>query len=139
MKRKSGEAIMTESNGFEQPHDLDETVRDIQRLAAERRPESTRLHERLPPSAKPFDQAAHDLMIKGVDQVATDWCSELERVRDNSKRVEQLVLERAAKVKADITALYLLGSAALGEAKRGDDVNVRLVSELDKLAEEYAP
>ena len=49
------------------------------------------------------------------------------------------MLERAAKVKADITALYLLGSAALAEAKRGDDVNVRLVSELDKLAEEYAP
>ena len=131
---------MTDINGFGHPHDLDETVRDIQRLAAERSPASSvLLQERLPPSAKPFDQAAHDLMIKGVDQVATDWCSELERVRDNSKKVEQLVLERAAKVKADITALYLLGSAALAEAKRGDDVNVRLVSELDKLAEEYAP
>ena len=41
---------MTESNGFEHPHDLDETVRDIQRLAAERHPESVRLQERLPPS-----------------------------------------------------------------------------------------
>ena len=64
-------------------------------------------------------------MIKGIDQVATEWVGELEHVRDNSKKVEQLVLERAAKVKADITALYLLGSAALAEAKRGDDVNER--------------
>ena len=77
-------------------------------------------------------------MIKGIDQVATEWVSELEHTRENSKKVEQLVLERAAKVKADITALYLLGSAALAEAQRGDDVNERLASELDKLSEERA-
>ena len=64
-------------------------------------------------------------MIKGIDQVATEWVGELEHVRNNSKKVEQLVLERAAKVKADITALYLLGSAALAEAKRGDEVNAQ--------------
>ena len=87
-----------------------------------------------PPSALPFDQQAHELMLKGIDQVAADWVRELEHVRDNSKQVEQLVMERAAKVKADITALYLLGSAALAEAKRGDDVNAKLANELDKLA-----
>ena len=48
---------MAEINGFGQSHDMDETVRDIQRLAAERSPKSVRLQERLPPSAKPFDQA----------------------------------------------------------------------------------
>lgn len=128
---------MTEINGFPHPTDLDETVRDIQRLAAQQG-ESMKLHERMPPSAKPFDQQAHDLMIKGVDQVATDWVEELARVRDNSQKVEQLVLERAAKVKNDITALYLLGNAVLAEAKRGDGVNERLASELDKLGEEYS-
>ena len=128
---------MTETNGFQGPRDMDETVRDIQRLAAQQSHEPMRLHERLPPSATPFDQQAHDLMIKGVDQVATDWVEELARVRDNSSKVEQLVLERAAKVKNDITALYLLGSAVLAEAKRGDDVNARLASELEKLGEEF--
>jgi len=43
------------------------------------------------------------------------------------------VLERAAKVRTDITALYLLGAAAQAEAKRGDEVNARLTDELDKL------
>ncbi|UPK03148.1 hypothetical protein [Bradyrhizobium sp. 170] len=127
---------MTEMNGlpYEAGNDMDETVRDIQRLAA-RNTESRQVQETLPPSALPFDQQKHDLMIKGIDQVATDWVSQLERSRENSKAVEQLVMERAAKVKSDITALYLLGSAVLAEAKRGDDVNERLASELDKLAE----
>jgi hypothetical protein len=104
-----------------------------ERIAARR--ESVRVVESLSPSAVPFDQKAHDLMIKGIDQVATDWVAELEHARQNSKRVEQLVIERAAKVKNDITALYLLGSAALAEAKRGDDINAKLTTELDKLSE----
>jgi hypothetical protein len=127
---------MTEINGSVAV-DLDEVDalarRDLQRLAA--REPSIKVEESLPPSPLPFDQQAHDLMIKGIDQVATDWVSELEHTRQNSKRVEQLVIERAAKVKSDITALYLLGSAALAEAKRGDDVNDRLTAELDKLSE----
>ncbi len=132
---------MTETNGVSHQaiNDLDEleqmAVRDIQRIAAREHP-SIQVQELLPPSALPFDQKAHDLMIRGIDQVATDWVGELEHARENSKKVEQLVLERAAKVKADITALYLLGSAALAEAKRGDGVNERLSAELDRLAED---
>ena len=129
---------MTEMNGTDQhPVDLDEVAQDIKRLAAAREP-SIQVQEPTSLGGKPFDQQAHDLMIKGIDQVATEWVGELEHVRENSKKVEQLVLERAAKVKADITALYLLGSAALAEAKRGDDVNHRLANELDKLAEDRA-
>jgi hypothetical protein len=129
---------MIEMNGVERtPVDLDEADetarRDLERLAA--REPSIQVQESLPPSALPFDQKAHDLMIRGIDQVAADWVGELVHARENSKKVEQLVLERAAKVKADITALYLLGSAALAEAKRGDDVNDRLATELDRLAD----
>jgi len=120
--------------------DLDETAEQVRRLAATSvRGPSSEIHALEPgPSlaGKPFDQHAHDLMIQGIDQVATEWVGELVHVRENSKKVEQLVMERAAKVKTDITALYLLGSAVLAEAKRGDDVNARLVSELDKLNEE---
>jgi hypothetical protein len=129
---------MTEMNGTpEHPIDLDEVAQDIKRLAAAREP-SIQMQEPTSLGGKPFGQHAHDLMIKGIDQVATEWVGELEHVRENSKKVEQLVLERAAKVKAEITALYLLGNAALAEAKRGDDVNERLTNELDKLTEDRA-
>jgi hypothetical protein len=125
---------MTEVNGSAAV-DLDDVTRDeLARLAKEA--SSTQVWEPLQPSEQPFDQKAHDLLIRSIDQVATDWVGELEHVRDNSKKVEQLVMERAAKVKADITALYLLGSAALAEAKRGDEVNQRLGNELDRLAED---
>lgn len=129
---------MTELNGA---IDLDEAAqlieRDMKRIAP--REPSIQVQEPTPPSAQPFDQQAHDLMIKGIDQVATDWVGQLQRARDSSKQVEQLVLERAAKVKADITALYLLGSAAQAEANRGDEVSARLANELDKLSEQPAP
>jgi hypothetical protein len=129
---------MSDMNGVRET-DLDEADelarRDLKRLAARGLEPSIQVQESLPPSALPFDQKAHDLMIKGIDQVASDWVAELEHTRQNSKKVEQLVIERAAKVKSDISALYLLGSAALAEAKRGDDVNEKLTAELDKLAE----
>lgn len=122
-------------NGQEDAVDLDELAALAKQVSKERE-QSITVQESLRPSAAPFDQQAHDLMIKGIDQVATDWISQLEHARENSKQVEQLVLERAAKVKADITALYLLGNAVQAEAKRGDEVNHRLAGELDKLVEE---
>ncbi|WP_338821654.1 hypothetical protein [Bradyrhizobium septentrionale] len=128
---------MTEMNGFQHAVDLDDADelarRDLERLAGHE--PSIQVQESLMPSALPFDQKAHDIMLKGIDQVAADWVGQLEHSRQNSKQVEQLVLERAAKVKADITALYLLGSAAQAEAKRGDEINQRLASELDRLSE----
>jgi hypothetical protein len=127
----NGNAVVKELDELEQL-----AQRDSQRIAA--RQESVRVVEPTEPSALPFDQKAHDEMIQSIDRVATDWVGELEHVRKNSQAVEQLVLQRAAKVKADITALYLLGNAALAEAKRGDDVNHRLADELDKLVEHQA-
>ncbi|RXG91552.1 hypothetical protein EAS62_24030 [Bradyrhizobium zhanjiangense] len=121
---------------FNQAEEREMGERDQARIAA--REPVTVVQETLAASDLPFDQKAHDLLIRGIDQVATDWVHELEHTRENSKRVEQMVLERATKVKADITALYLLGSAALAEARRGDDINERLAAELDKLAEERA-
>lgn len=127
---------MTDTTMNGQALDLDELA-ELAKLTALNKQRTTALtvDEHPAPSASPFDQQAHELMLKGIDQVAADWVCELEHVRHNSKQVEQLVMERAAKVKADITVLYLLGSAALAEAKRGDDVNAKLASELDKLAE----
>jgi hypothetical protein len=109
-------------------------ARDAARVAA--REPSAVVQEIVDTTAPvPFGQQEHDLLLRSIDHVATDWVNQLERVRQNSQRVEQLVLERAAKVKTDITQLYLLGAAALAEAKRGDDVNTKLASELNKLAE----
>ncbi len=116
-----------------------EVAAELLELAARNaREPSIQVQESTPPSLEPFDQQAHDLLLKSIDQVATDWIKQLEHVRQNSKSVEQLVLERAAKVRADITALYLLGAAAQAEAKRGNEVNARLTDELDKLIDEHA-
>ena len=131
---------MPETNGVSHQaiNDLDEleqmAVRDTQRIAA--RQPSIQVQESLPSSALPFDQKAHDLLLKSIDQVASDWVGELEHVRTNAAAVEQLVLQRAAKVKADITQLYVLGNVALAEAKRGEGVNAKLAVELEKLAED---
>ena len=104
-------------------------------VASDPTAESPRVQEYLSPSVTPFDQEAHDLLQKSIDQVATDWAVELQRHRKNNEQVEQMVLKRATKVKSDITALYLLGAAAMAEAKRCDEFNAKLADELDRLAE----
>ena len=114
--------------------DIETAISEITQIAA-RLPASTTVSELPPASAVPFDQKSHDLLLKSIDQVTANWVAELEHVRQNSKVVEPMVMERAAKVSADITALYLLGTAALAEAKRGDEVNAKLADGLDRLAE----
>jgi predicted N-acetyltransferase YhbS len=118
-------------NGYNsQPfHDVEQQIRQITRAAAE-------APQFGPPSTEPFEQKAHDLMLKSIDQVCADWVHQLELVRQNSERIEQLVLEQAAKVKSDITQLHVLGKMAVAEAQRGDEVNQRLVSELEALQNE---
>ncbi|TYL87387.1 hypothetical protein [Bradyrhizobium cytisi] len=111
-------------------------ARDAQRIAA--REPVIRVEEPMPPSVQPFDQKTHDLLLKSIDQVTTDWVGQLEHTRQNSKTVEQLMLERAAKVRFDITALYLLGAAVQAEARRGDEVNAKIAQELDQLIEQRA-
>jgi hypothetical protein len=90
------------------------------------------------PNEPPFAQVGHDLLLESVDAIAASWVDQLKTVRQNSERLEQLVLERIGKVKNDITQLYVLGSAVVSEAKRGNEINNKLVSEIDKLAEEPA-
>ena len=88
--------------------------------------------------ATPFGQRDHDLMLKSVDRVAEEWVTQLQHVRKNSEELEAMVLQRAAKLKAELTQLFLLGHAVMNEAKRGDDVNAKLSEEIDKLAVEHA-
>lgn len=128
---------MTEINGHI-ADDLDELQELVKRDAqcAEAREPSIQVQETTAPSELPFDQKAHDLMLKSIDQVTTDWVGQLARERQNSKSIEQQVMERAAKTKADITALYLLGAAAQAKSRRDAEFNAQIVSELDKLQEQ---
>ncbi|MBO4222001.1 hypothetical protein [Bradyrhizobium neotropicale] len=105
-------------------------------LAASQQATETPLEQ--PKAPPPFGQREHDLLLGSIDHVAHDWVDQLQQVRRNSESVEQLVLARAAKVKADITQLYLLGSAAMAEATRGEQVNLKLAEELQKMTEERA-
>ena len=116
------------------PTDLDQVIAEIKSLAAS----SPRVHEIEAPSQVPFGQQAHDLLLRSIDRVASDWVHQLARFRENSERVEEIVLQRVSAVKAQITALYVLGGAAMAEAQRGDDVNHKLASELDKLTVDAA-
>jgi hypothetical protein len=118
-----------QTNGQLQPfHDVEQQIRQITAAA-----ESPRVLELGTPSSEPFEQRAHDLMHESIDQLCADWVHQLELVRQNSERIEQLVLEQAAKVKSDLTQLYLLGKAAAAEAQRGDQVNQKLARELGAL------
>jgi hypothetical protein len=116
----------------------DELVKSIGDLVNKRPAPPPKPQMTMADVAAPFSQRDHDLLLQSIDHVAEDWVAQLNEVRHNSEAVEQLVLQRAAKVKADITQLYLLGHAAMAEAKRGADVNAKLVTELEKLAEQSA-
>jgi hypothetical protein len=134
VKSIHGEAAMNGSPMNGHPTDLDQVIAEIKNLAAA----SPRVQKIEAPSQAPFGQQAHDLLLRSIDQVASDWVHQLARVRENSERVEEIVLQRVSAVKAQITALYVLGGAAMAEAQRGDDVNHKLASELDKLTVDAA-
>jgi len=128
---------MTEMNGFHPPRDLDEIAAEIKQLVAAEQP-SPRVQEIEPSSERPFEQQAHSLLQKSVDQVASDWVHQLKLVRENSLSLEQLILQRVTAAKAHITALYVLGNAAMAEARRTSAVNDQLAHELDKLIEQHS-
>jgi hypothetical protein len=86
----------------------------------------------------PFGQREHDLLLSSIEHIANDWLTQLEHVRRNSYSVEALVVERAAKLRSDITGLFALGNAAMAEARRGEQVNAELTRELEKMSEERA-
>jgi hypothetical protein len=88
--------------------------------------------------AVPFAQRDHGLLLESVDRVTDDWVQQLKRVRHNSEQLEQMVLQRAAKLKGDLTQLFLLGGAVASEANRGDELNAKLADEIAKLTEEHS-
>lgn len=110
--------------------------RDAERIA--NRSTTVVVQEWPEPSSQPFDQAAHDLMLKSIDQVAADWVSELTHARDDFHATEQLVLQCVAKVKTNLTQLYLIGNFARASRQREVEANIKMVSELDKLMESHA-
>ena len=128
---------MTEMNGFHTPRNLDDIAAEISQLVAAEQP-SPRVQEIEPSSERPFEQHAHNLLQKSVDQVASDWVHQLEAARESTLHLEQLVLQRATAVKAHITALYMLGNAVMAETRRVRDVNAQLTRELEKLIEQAA-
>ena len=87
-------------------------------------------------SITPFGQPSHDQLQYTVDRIAADWSAELAHIRENSEELEQQMLECTAKVKSDLTMLFLLGNAVRAEVQRGKEVNAKLVGELSKIVAE---
>jgi hypothetical protein len=131
---------MTEMNGHDTKKTSEETaIEDIKAAAAQVREHQMSVIERVPEDGSaPFDQKAHDLMITSVDKIAQHWISELSNVRDNTKVLEQMVIEQVTVVKNALTKLHLLGAQTLREAERGHDVIGQLADELDAMMGRYA-
>lgn len=113
-------------------------LHELQQLADtdDTRAESVRVRETAIPSITPFGQPSHDQLQYTVDLIAADWSAELAHIRENSEELEQQMLECTAKVKSDLTLLFLLGNAVRAEVQRGKEVNAKLVGELSKIVAE---
>ena len=109
---------------MEMESELDAAVRDIKRLAADT------ARQRHVERKAPLAQKDHDALLEVLDAVASDWVGQLQEVRRNAERIEQLVIERVGKIKCDVTRLFVLGAAVHGEAKRGEDVKNKPLAEL---------
>jgi len=126
---------MTESNGHHYDHlnlnNTEAVIEDIRALAASQL-KSPAVIERVDDETG-FEQKSHDLMLASVDKITQAWIEELVSLRDNSKVIEQMVVEQAAKVKTEMTRLHLLGVQAMREAQRGQEVVQQLGRELDAM------
>ena len=129
-------------NGTE--HDVTDeqelAMRDLERIAnREPNTQSIAVIEKVHPELAPFDQQAHDLMLKSIDRVADAWITELHAVVNNTKVVEQMVVQACARAKHDITRLHLLGGAVMQEARRGEEVCANLEKQIDQIMESRSP
>jgi hypothetical protein len=125
---------MTQANG----HDIntETTVEDIKEIAGRIHQQSVAVVDRVSDASVPFDQKTHTLMMESVDRITQHWVGELNRVRDNSKIIEQMVITQAAKTKDELTKLHLLGTQAMKEAQRGHEVLEHLADEIDGMMTE---
>ena len=122
---------MPEVNG--QQDSTIEAIGDIKEIAKGLNDKSISVIERVRGAGASFEQATHTLMLESVDKITQQWVDELDRVRENTRVVEQMVIQQAAKVKDELTRLHLLGVQAMREAERGSDLSRRLVEELESL------
>jgi len=115
---------------------LDDTVSQIRELASQIHHRT--VVERVNDGAEAFEQRSHDLMLASVDKITSAWIDEMVSLRDNSKSIEQMVVEQAAKVKTEMTKLHLLGVQAMRETQRGHELLQQLGHELDVIAADRA-
>lgn len=128
---------MTQQNG----HDTDalagleaSVADDIKEMAAKIQQPLTVMEKAGDPEAS-FEQKSHTLMLESVDKITQSWVDEMIALRDNSKVIEQMVVEQASKVKGELTKLHLLGVQAMREAQRGHEVLQHLGEEISMMAE----
>jgi hypothetical protein len=126
---------MTDLNGHRfDENDATSVADEIRAMAAQIK--SATVSERVNDGSEPFEQKSHDLMLASVDKITQAWVDEMVALRENSKHIEQMVLEQAAKVKAEMTRLHLLGVQAMRETQRGHEVLQHLGDELDSMISE---
>lgn len=130
---------MSQANGQDHPEGQGfSAADDIKAMAAKIADREITLVERVRDSGTPFEQKSHTLMIESVDRITQQWVNELARLRENSKSLEQMVIEQAAKVKDELTRMHLLGVQAMREAERGNEVMQRLAEQIEEMMSQAA-
>jgi hypothetical protein len=64
----------------------------------------------------------HTLLNASVEKIAQGWIDELAALRENTSRLESLLMAHVASTKANINRLHDLGAKIANEAARGREV-----------------
>ena len=83
----------------------------------------------------PSPERVHDLLNNSIEQIAQGWVDQLTALRQNTERLESLLLSHVASAKANITKLHELGEQVAAEAERGRQVCEQLAIGIDQLTQ----
>jgi hypothetical protein len=122
---------MIKMNGAE-PEEHELAARDAARFAA-REAEPVIETAELPAGTEPFDQTQHDQILRGLDSYAHAYDERVNSVNAHNRRLADDMLKQVAKVKAEITTMWLLGGAIASKERQDLAFVEKSERELEKL------
>ena len=85
----------------------------------------------------PQAEDIHTLLSASVEKIAQGWVDELTALRDNTTRLESLLMAHVASTKANIAKLHELGGHIAAEAERGRQVCDKLAEGIEQLTQAH--
>ncbi len=87
-----------------------------------------------PPGVQQPQESMHTLLNASVEKIAQGWIDELSALRENTNRLESLLMAHVASTKASINQLHEMGAQIASEAARGREVCERLAGAVQQLS-----